>query len=170
MIIDITKEFEDIKKRAGDRGGLMSYVIPMLEVITKNIRMVDKLISSRQYGSRLNEMGVGKRHTTSTNMTYTTPSDVSVNASKAQTEIADGIYVPGKGYAKQIPDTDCLGNRLWHHDGKPKMKTVYTPSTGPAVLYGQGNVSGSLSGNNGSVAGMGTGVNTGVGTGMDGNV
>ena len=37
MIIDITKEFEYLKRRAGDEGGFMSYVNPLQEVITKNI-------------------------------------------------------------------------------------------------------------------------------------
>jgi len=75
MIIDITKEFDDIKRRAGDNGGLMSYVDPMLQVITKNMRMVDKLISSHMYDSRINQLGLGPRQSTNINMTYSVPPD-----------------------------------------------------------------------------------------------
>ena len=125
IIIDITKEFDDIKKRANDSGGVLSYVDPMLQVITKSMRMIDKLISSRMYDNRINQLGLVPRQSPDINMTYSAPQDVSVGATTVPPgEVAEGVYVPGRGYATKIQESDALGNKLWDAGGKPRLKTV----------------------------------------------
>ena len=85
IIIDITKEFDEIKRNANDLGGVKSYVDPMLEVITKTMRMIDKLISSSMYDNRVNQLGLGPRHFPNVN-TYSAPQDVSVGVTAGHSD------------------------------------------------------------------------------------
>ena len=92
LLTDNAKEFESIKEKAHAKGGLLSYTNPMLDMINKNISMINKIIAAKLYGSirgtQLNEIGLSKTYTTNNSMTFPTPGD------------------------RKVPDTDCLDNRL----------------------------------------------------------
>ena len=102
----------------------------------QQIKLIDKTLSGELTGTNImpeeaQVQAIGRSNTNCVQTAQANP------LSSDSYNLHPGSTLSTRGVPKQVQKVDCLGNKLWLLDGKPKMTTIYVEDPASASVQYQ---------------------------------